>query len=479
MKQNTGRNADHADYALVVFAYSWACAELFHRICFARFTTFVEWLSVPILAAALVTLFHPRSLAALAVLCTLSALHTILKVPVANHMTFGGVANLAIVLVLIRHRLRDRSAIWAELSAALRIFIYLLYFFAVLHKLNADYLGSSGSCGAHFWDAMRERLPFLPGGAGARQFAVYGSLAAEILIPVFLIIRRLRALGILFGFAFHALLLTADNGSFCLYSFSSLVIASYVVFLDPAAWGRAKSRLYRLEGFVESRIPGFGTFRTHAFAVFGSLAFACLVSFLFFMKAGHESRYYEESYTRLGLTAWALYAFGVVVFFAAALAGSRPAGLAETGPRPRRPWPMLFGAAILIFYGLNPYVGLRTMPCFAMFSNLRTEGAWNHLFMPKSMKIFPYQEDLVEVLSSSDPYLQDLADQKKLVPYLDVERVLSQTRQPVSVEYIRDGERHVFEGIAPRSGNPLADWFFRKFMRFRAVPKEGSMPCVH
>jgi hypothetical protein len=69
--------------------------------------------------------------------------------------------------------------------------------------------------------------------------------------------------------------------------------------------------------------------------------------------------------------------------------------------------PALALAPVLVFLnGLSPYLGLKTEHSWAMFSNLQTEGGhWNHLFMPQSMQVFSFQDDLVRVVRSSDPYL--------------------------------------------------------------------------
>ncbi|MEL6160845.1 MAG: hypothetical protein AAFQ40_07225 [Cyanobacteria bacterium J06623_5] len=64
----------------------------------------------------------------------------------------------------------------------------------------------------------------------------------------------------------------------------------------------------------------------------------------------------------------------------------------------------LFFAGIVFFWGFKPYLGLRTAGTFSMFSNLRTEGeVSNHLLLSSNpLKVWGYQEDVVEVLEIDD-----------------------------------------------------------------------------
>ena len=57
---------------------------------------------------------------------------------------------------------------------------------------------------------------------------------------------------------------------------------------------------------------------------------------------------------------------------------------------------------ILLFNGMNPYLGLKTDYSFNMFAGLQTEGGkTNHIFMPQRFKIASYQYDIVQILASN------------------------------------------------------------------------------
>ena len=79
--------------------------------------------------------------------------------------------------------------------------------------------------------------------------------------------------------------------------------------------------------------------------------------------------------------------------------------------------------AFFLFNCLCPYIGLKTRSALAMHCNLRTEkGYWNHLFLPESMRVFGYQDDLVTVLESDLPDLDHLRRNDMPLPYFEFRR---------------------------------------------------------
>lgn len=75
-----------------------------------------------------------------------------------------------------------------------------------------------------------------------------------------------------------------------------------------------------------------------------------------------------------------------------------------------------------------------------MYSNLQTEeGRWNHLLIPESVRVFELQDDIVEVVRSSDERLAEAAgDETKLIEH-DFRTYLG--RHPeLSVTYRQEGQ---------------------------------------
>ena len=123
------------------------------------------------------------------------------------------------------------------------------------------------------------------------------------------------------------------------------------------------------------------------------------------------------------------------------------------------------------------YTGLRTQGTFTMFSNIRTEGGTtNHLFLPR-FSVFGYQ-DLVTIVTSSEPRLQRLAGEGQVLPFVEFRRNLV-ARPDVAVTYVRAGrEVAMAHASDDRSLVPLP-FLERKLLTFRPVPGAGPPKCTN
>jgi hypothetical protein len=144
---------------------------------------------------------------------------------------------------------------------------------------------------------------------------------------------------------------------------------------------------------------------------------------------------------------------------------------------------LLWFFPVLIFLnGICPYLGLKTESSYAMFSNLRTEGGIsNHFLVPAEAQIFSFQNDLVEVTSSSSKTFQKLADRKQVIPYFQFKEDIAHFK-PGRVEYIRGGKRHIFDKKTGSTDKELAEatpFVLKKFLRFRPLEKNGEQFCKH
>lgn len=149
---------------------------------------------------------------------------------------------------------------------------------------------------------------------------------------------------------------------------------------------------------------------------------------------------------------------------------------------------------LLVLNSLSPYVGFKTQNNAAMYSNMQTEGGRNnHFFMPV-VRIFPFQDDLVEVVSATDPQIAALRTlparydwnkepQKILVTYFEFRRAVSQRTAPgLEIDYERNGERRTYRHGDPSNvdadlAEPLP-LFLRKVAYFRPVFQERAY-CLH
>jgi hypothetical protein len=109
--------------------------------------------------------------------------------------------------------------------------------------------------------------------------------------------------------------------------------------------------------------------------------------------------------------------------------------------RPRWSWQWL-APLLLLFNGMNPYLGLKTASAFNMFTNLRTEGGQtNHLFMSQRLKLAHYQDDLVEIIRTDHPALKRYEPQSgRMITYFEFQRLASAEKRDFFVEYRRNGK---------------------------------------
>ena len=152
--------------------------------------------------------------------------------------------------------------------------------------------------------------------------------------------------------------------------------------------------------------------------------------------------------------------------------------------------PKLFGLlalAFFVWFALNPYLGLRTAGNLTMFSNLRTEGrSSNHLLLGSNpLKMFDYQEDLVEIIEA-DKRWDFRFDDGDIVPRVAFHNGLR------SVSDLTDWDdvtmTIIYKDEIIHTDDLLNDPKFarfmnisvleRKYLNMRDVQKSGPQECV-
>ena len=462
--------------AFAVFAFLWALSALFDLIPRAA------WLDSPahffLAASAVAVLLQPTSRLAFAVFNLLRLVAFVTDSPnTPNHQVLFALGSASILwtgLALAWQTTRERSGTpfrisgdtWLRAFApVLRAELVLLYFFAVLHKLNWAYFDPSVSCAV---DTLSRLTPapfqsWIPEGETAQLLIIFGSLAVEASVPVLLCIRRTRMWGVILGFAFHGFL------GLGYFHFSTGVLGLCLLFLPASA---LEGPFARLEAWRERR--PWRAWLTHEW-VPGLVALGLVLTMV-------EMREIDRIGYRMLRLVW----LAGVVSFLVFLLGARREWSSWRGTAPGRlrdgRTALLF-PLLLLFLGLSPYLGLRTVPAFSMFSNLRTEGGiTNHLFMPaQALRIASYQEDLVEIEAASDPELRQWARQGSVRVFYDLQRQIQEMaaggETQIAIRFLRGGRRHDLGSAEenPDLAAPTA-WLGRKWLSFRPVPGERP-PC--
>ena len=132
----------------------------------------------------------------------------------------------------------------------LRWQIGIVYFYAGIAKLNGDWLRGEP---LRSWLARRDDFPLLGEYFGDERFvmlATYGALYFDLLIVMFLLLRRTRTAAFAVAVSFHAM----NASLFRIGVFPWLMIAVTTIFFSPS-WPRSLLRRLRLNQDVELSTP--------------------------------------------------------------------------------------------------------------------------------------------------------------------------------------------------------------------------------
>ena len=431
------------------FCVLWGLATLFHLVAKDPWPALL--LSTLLAAAALYLLHRPAAPHRLALLAALQLCESWTTAPfISNHWLFTGLVNLTLLQAYARLAWAGRTfavesgTLYRTFAPIVRLELIILYFFAVFHKLNADFLDPQISCAAHFYAAQLQSLPFALAGA----VPIYLTLAVEAAIPLLLCWPLTRNAGILLGLLFHAAVGFNPISEF--YNFSSMIFALLFLFAS-----------LRLDaGWPTRRFWGLPRWESLPFSGKSVLAVgAVLVGLVVAAPA------------ELVLPLWGLYSAGLILLFVL-LPKAPPARPAFSF----RPWPVLLVPLLIGLNGCSPYLGLKTETAFAMYSNLRTEGGQsNHLLVPAGVQLFGFQRDLIKIKDSSSGFLASLARRKLMLPFFEV-RALLQQHPNTSLTYERHAGPNTSPGAQLRQPIP---WPLRKLLYFRPVAHSGRQPCFH
>lgn len=432
---------------------------------------------------SLISLFRPRDLLYffLALLCmTVVKLDALPSVP--NHLILALIIHFTLLLSLPLYldtslKFKEQIAQWFHKTAPyLRVELLIMYFFVVLHKLNYDYFNSSVSCSVELYTEIAGVFPFLPQGIWISWIMIVMTLLFELTIPVLLMIPRTRVLGVFAGLVFHSMLSLHPN--LYILSFSAELYALYILFLPGEMITEAMTTLkQKTEQLYIKRaltvLAGLGFLGTTVYLavrvlIKGTVTFSLLRDEL--ANLLHVVQVVWIIWCLL-LIAGAFFIFRGQFFYAPQ----------KTSSPFRLSWsPLLLFPLLAFFNGITPYIGLKTATNFAMFSNLRVNGAdTNHLFMPARYQLSDLQDDTVTLLSTNAPYLQGFIERDEYITHFELTRFLYENRsKEIHVHFRRDGKLRKIHLPQDDTDTWLeSTWLARKLLLFRGVPESGPTPC--
>ena len=467
---------------LYLFSFTWAVATVLHSLSFPERISLQHPFGLAVIVATALVILIPQAIWPFLLMLFSSAGNTFEWMPYApNHITFEFIINIGLLVALtwsiVRYRskagiqpisetLTIRNALFNSFAPALRISLLILYFYAVLHKLNWDYFNVNISCSTFLLEGYAGRLPFLPHNAVVRWLAVWGTIAIETAIPLFLCFKRTRSTGILLGFGFHYFLAIHPHQG--LYSFSAMLFALYALFVPADFPDKVQLLAKNVLGDAHYRV-------TAAFRAVASISVLVLVVLAL---SG-----FTNKVSRIGFPLWLGWGLFLVVTYV--FVSSRNKLEPERFSTLFRVRPAAFWLVpLLVFFnGMNPYLGLKTQSSFSMFSNLRTEGGTsNHLLIPNLLQVTYLQHDLVDVTDTDLNALKRFVANDQLITYFEFRRIASETKTNFYANYIRKQQTQtlsVRNGISNRPELTTPHhWLIGKLVRFRPVDK-GPCLCKH
>jgi len=467
---DAARGTDHAGLAL--FSVLWALAAVWHLLG----NTFAApgWAQALLAVGAGLVLWRPGSVGPLTVLALGGVLTVWEEAPLlGNHWLLAGFVDLAILIAVaagaLRGRWSDRADLAARLFPAARLCLLGFYAFASFAKVNSGFFDRSTSCAVFYFQESTDSVGLASlqlGGAAWLQWAVIvGTVVVELSIPVLLMVRRTRHLGVVVGLVFHAVLAVDHSHQF--FDFSSVLAPLFVLFLPGSAgtWvaervGSVRARL----ALLDERLP----LVVHAgLAVVPAMAGLAVAIELVDADGARE----------LGWWPWQLWAVtGVVVTLR--YLDQRPPAPVSRSLRPHQAV-FLLVPLLVVGNGLTPYLELKTGYGWNMYSNLRTvDGESNHVLVRRTLPLTDEQDDLVRIIGTDDPGLARYARRDYALTWRQLRAYLAD-HPDVRITYDRGGARVALRHAAdrPELVEPIPEWR-EKLQLFRAVDLRSPERCV-
>jgi hypothetical protein len=352
---------------LKVFAILWSFATLFH---YMAYTKWHEGIFVWLVALFVIWAIFIDTKSVL-LLSIVQVCEVVVNMTPNNHWLITTFVNI-IIIIFYSTIINNPNADLSKMFNAIKRILLIVYIFALLHKLNTDFLDHNVSCGALFYQKFTNRFPFLPKSLLFEISTIWITLIIEILLPICLSIDWTRNTTICIALIFHGTIGFNPLSQF--WNFSSTVYAILFLFAPT----ECSDHILKFMKDHATKKNYYILYTT----------FFLIIYFSYAIK-GFD--------VNAGLICWFLYCVLTIkiVSIGSATIKNKTFVHKKTVREQHSTANILTKLTLIlvVFNGLNPYLGLKTEGTFSMFSNLRTElNSTNHLFIPISLQIFDYQK---------------------------------------------------------------------------------------
>ena len=422
-----------------------------------------------VLIAAATVLLRPRSGTLLGLFALACVIAVVAHVPrLANHWLLVGILAAAMLVSVWRTRSGVRPAssdtIVADAAPALRTLFLVAYSAAAIAKLNTTFLDPAHSCAVSlatsvtgFWGLPAPEAP------GTLQAIIIGTVVAELAVPLLLLVPRTRQFGIAFTLLFH--LAMSSSGDVRVLDFHGVVTACLLLF----ALGSFTAQWAQLSDAMRRQAPQVLQLLRSRQSRIGIPVL--LVAYL----GGRGDLVGHDGFPALTWYLLLLWWSAVLVLMLIALWRSRTGGTRMSGPPAWRSVGHALVIGLLVINVASPYIGLKTMSSFTMFSNLRTElGESNHLFLPR-LGMFNLQDDFVTIVDAEDPYLAGFVGSDQRL-HMSTVRIRLEQDPEQSIHLVR-GEQVMEVDRAADVPELSPSWAERHLLNYRPWHTSGNQPC--
>ena len=454
---------------------------------------------------------------------------------VANHVNLIILVNCTLIIGIIYSYLRkgmNDEGFYRMMKPLMRLSLILVYFIAGFHKINHDFFHPDVSCVGGFIAAYFGLLFY------SKVFFIPSSII--LIIGIIILTRRLirpwpKRFSWLVIIASLALLIVVSLILLGLLSFfvpGGLTILKTIIIVSVSsiiiAWELVGGPLLLIPKF-QGKIIAFSAMMHASFALIGFVDFSSFaVTLLFtFIPANYLHVFDQNSH----VTFWQFRIHRVYVYFFIMLIGGFLTAihyliapifgdmdflhgvifnsaltifiwpiLSMVFSQQRLPWrgvrvidqpiklSVLIGfVLIMLFWGMTSYLGLRTAGNFSMFSNLRTEGRYANHYLLRSnpLKIWGYQEDVVEIIEIDDEQAEIGHKYTPLkgyrLPVVEFKKLIhkwTEAKYIVPIKFKYNGVEYSSSNIVndPIWQTPKRNWEMY-FMDFRIIQAEGPNQC--
>ncbi|KGO84607.1 hypothetical protein Q765_20705 [Flavobacterium rivuli WB 3.3-2 = DSM 21788] len=298
---------------------------------------------------------------------------------------------------------------------AFRITLITVYFIAGFHKLNSGFFSTNGSCSAYV-EIMNIKLlygknPFTHHYLG--WFAQVSTIIIEMIVPFGILFKSTRKITVIILACFHFYLNLCGFYNFS--TFAALLIAGSTINLDT-------------KELPESLLKSFKYF------LFFCIFSAASTKFLWWLRVLPARQ--------LVTYGSVIYNIGWIILFYGLIKLSN-----NYATKYKFSWlhPAIF--FVILFWGIQGYIGLSTASSLSMFSNLTTEKEHcNHFIIDtKKTKIWNFEEDYVVI--TNIPKECKLSEIKLVqnygIPRIELKRNImlwKKFRQPLPCTLVYKGE---------------------------------------